>query len=285
VNVRILTVPYDSGVRRVRMGLGPERLLARGLPATLANRGHEPAVETIEIPEASPPLEVGNAFRLNRLLAERVRAAVAAGSFPVVLAGNCNTAAGTLAGIGPERTGVLWLDSHGDLNSPETTGSGFFDGMALAMVTGRCWSTLAAGIPGFLPVPDRQVVLAGARDLDAAEEALLAASEIGVVSAHSLRGGSETFERTFSALAARVRRLYVHIDLDVLDRDEARANQFAAPGGPTTSELSEVLRAVGARVPVAAVAVTAYDPTFDPEGDAADAALALVGTVLETVRG
>jgi arginase len=81
-----------------------------------------------------------------------------------------------------------------------------------------------------------------------------------------------------------VRRLYVHIDLDVLDRDEVRANQFAAPSGPTVAEMTDVLRAVGARIPVAAVAVTAYDPTFDPEGRAAGAAITLVATVLDTVR-
>jgi len=285
VNVRILTVPYDSGVRGVRMGRGPERLLDRGLSVTLARGGHEVAVETIDISVASPPLEVGGAFQLNRLLAERVRAAVSAGALPVVLAGNCNTAAGTLAGIGPEGTGVLWFDSHADLNTPETTGSGFFDGMALALVTGRCWSKLSTGIPGFLPVPDGHVVLAGARDLDPAEEALLAASGIQFLPAAALKNVREgTLERALSALTARVRRLYVHIDLDVLDGDEVRANQFASPGGPTAAEMSEVLSLVGARIPVAALAVTAYDPSFDPEGRAADAAIALVGTVLDTVR-
>lgn len=284
MNVQILTVPYDSGVRGVRMGRGPEHLLGRGLATALANAGHEVAIETIAIEVAGLPMEVGGAFQLNRLLAERVRAAVSAGALPVVLAGNCNTAAGTLAGIGPERTGVIWFDSHGDLNTPDTTGSGFFDGMALAMVTGRCWSRLTLGIPGFLRVPDGHVVLAGARDLDPAEEALLERSEIRVISPRSLKGDGMELERALSALAARVRRLYVHIDLDVLDRDETPANQFAAPGGPTVAEMVEALRVIGARIPVAAVALTAYDPSFDPEGTAADAAFTLLEATLAAAR-
>jgi arginase len=284
MRVQVLAVPYDSGVRGVRMGLGPEHLLGRGLAAMLAKRGHEVTVEIVEILAASPPLEVGGAFQLNRLLAARVQAAVAAGLFPVVLAGNCNTAAGTLAGIGPEGTGVLWFDSHADLNTPETTGSGFFDGMALAMITGRCWSTLSAAIPGFVPVPDGKVVLAGARDLDPAEEALLAVSGFGVVPAGSLRGDAEELGQALSRLAARVRRVYVHLDLDVLDRDEAPANQFAAPDGPTVGAMADVLRVAAATIPVAALAIAAYDPAFDPESRAADAAVTLVGTVLDAVR-
>jgi arginase len=266
------------------MGRGPEQLLERGLAARLAKGGREVAIETIDLEVANLPLEVGGAFQLNRLLAERVRVAVSAGALPVVLAGNCNTAAGTLAGIGPERTGVFWFDCHGDLNTPDTTGSGFFDGMALAMVTGRCWSRLTMGIPGFLPIPDGHVVLAGARDLDPAEEALLEGSEIQVVSPRSLKGGSMELERALSALAARVRRLYLHIDLDVLDRDDTPANQFAAPGGPTVAEMTEALRVIGARIPVAAVAVTAYDPSFDPEGRAADAAFTLIEATLAAAR-
>jgi arginase len=277
VKVLILAVPYDSGVRGVRMGRGPERLVERGLVARLAGHGHEVAVETIAIADSVPPLEAGAALQLNRLIADRVREAVASGAFPVVLAGNCNTAVGTIAGLAPDATGVAWFDSHGDLNTPETTGSGFFDGMALAMVTGRCWSKLSACIPGFRAVPDEHVVLAGARDLDPPERELLAASGIQLVTAAALKrvGGGE-LERAISALAGRVRRVYLHIDLDVLDREEARANQFAAAGGPTVDELALVVQLIGSRLPIAAVAVTAYDPSFDPEDRAAGAAIALL---------
>ena len=64
---------------------------------------------------------------------------------------------------------VLWFDAHGDFNTPETTTSGFLDGMALAAVTGRCWTGLTRAIPGFTPVPESNVTAIGVRDLDEGE--------------------------------------------------------------------------------------------------------------------
>ena len=71
--------------------------------------------------------------------------------FPLVLAGNCNAAVGVVAGLGPGAA-VLWCDAHADFNTPETTTGGFLDGMGLATVTGRCWTSMAARVPGFVPV-------------------------------------------------------------------------------------------------------------------------------------
>src|SRR5262245_38510016 len=116
-------VPYDSGFRDARMGRGPAALL--------------PAMPSrCEVEEITPGGgflgEVAMAFALAGQLADRVRAALAAERFPVVLSGNCLPAAlGTLAGLGPG-VGVAWLDAHGDFHTPETTQSGFVDGMALA---------------------------------------------------------------------------------------------------------------------------------------------------------
>ena len=68
-----------------------------------------------------------------------------------MLAGNCNTALGSVAGLDHlDRTGVVWFDAHGDFNTPETTVTGSFDGMALAMLTGRCWTGLYIACPAFL---------------------------------------------------------------------------------------------------------------------------------------
>src|SRR5687767_1880913 len=113
--------------------------------------------------------EIGTAFDLDRQLAREVAAARLRSAFPLTLAGNCITSVGTVGGLGAGATGVLWFDAHGDFNTPETTIGGFLDGMALATVVGRCWRSLAAGVPGFTPVAEENVVLVGARDLDPAE--------------------------------------------------------------------------------------------------------------------
>ena len=69
--------------------------------------------------------------------------------FPVVLAGNCNSYVGTLAGLETDRAGVSWFDAHGDFNTPETTTTGFLDGMGLAMASGRCWKAMPETIAWF----------------------------------------------------------------------------------------------------------------------------------------
>jgi arginase len=128
MDVRCILVPYDSGQREVRMGKGPEKLL-EGLGA-LPELGTL-AVERIDM-AATFPTEIAGTFTLARLLAERVRHAVASGRFPLVLTGNCFSAVGVLAGLSPARTSVLWFDCHGDFNTSDTTQSGFLDSMGLA---------------------------------------------------------------------------------------------------------------------------------------------------------
>ncbi len=265
------------------MGRGPDHLVEHGLVTTLRERGHAVQVDRVEVGTARPPAEIRTSFELNRLLAERVADAARAGALSLVLAGNCSTAAGTCAGLGVLEAGVVWFDAHGDFNTPETTVTGFLDGMALALLTGRCWSHVAASIPGFRPVPEEHVVLVGARDFDPPEEAALASSAIRRVHPQAIKshGVADALRPVLTALQARVRRLYVHLDLDVLDPNEARANEFAAPNGLTLAELDTALRLIGAHVPIAAAALTAYDPSHDADGRARRAAAQLIDTLVE----
>jgi arginase len=285
MSVNIIAVPYDSGQRAIRMGLGPEHLLENGLARALHNDGHEVSVERVGGTN-SFWLEVQTSFELYALLATQVAAARRIKAFPLVLSGNCGSALGTLAGVRPERTGVIWLDAHGDFNTPETTLSGFLDGQALAIATGRCWKPLAASIPGFRPVDDRQVVLVGARDFDPIEKAMLEISGVTLVNAgHITRAGAgEALEPALSALQPHVDRIYFHLDLDVLDPTEAVANQFAAPGGLSVAHVEEIISLVGERFEICAAALTAYDPDYDPDGRALHAGLRLARSLVNAAR-
>ncbi len=264
------------------MGRGPEHLLARGLVDGLGGTIRA-RIERIEAAQDPPPAEIQTAFALSRALADGVRRAVSEGAWPLVLAGNCNTAVGTLAGLGSRDTGVIWFDAHGDFNTPETSVSGFLDGMALAMVTGRCWRTLAETVPGFRPVPEDNVVLVGARDLDPAEADLLEGSAVHRVSSQAIRahGLRTALEPALLDLRRRVRRFYVHVDLDVLEPREARVNQFAAPDGLTVADAALALRLIRAQRPVAGAAFTAYDPSVDTDERVPAAARALLDALLE----
>ncbi|HEY7635738.1 MAG TPA: arginase family protein [Gemmatimonadales bacterium] len=280
MQIQILAVPYDSGHRGRRMGAGPEQLLARGLDQSLRAKGHDVLSRVIELPDGWHA-EIETAFSLMGSLADAVRQARAAGRFPLILAGNCNTAVGTVAGL-DRRTGVLWFDAHGDFNTPETSVGGFLDGMGLAIVTGRCWRELAKGVPGFQPVPDHRVHLLGVRDLDLLEQQALAASAVTVTAPADLRSAVNAAVRD---LSGEVDGIYLHLDLDVLDPSVGRVNQFAVPGGLTLPQLERAVAAIGEGLPIVAATLSAYDPACDEGGQICAAALHLAGAVLEAAAG
>jgi arginase len=253
---RLILAPFDSGVRDHRMGAGPADLLRHGAAGLLG---------TADVVTIGPD---GAYEQVQRAVAVEVARAAAAGVAPMVLSGNCGTSVGVVAGwAAPDDLAVVWLDAHGDLNTPETSTSGFVDGMALAMLTGRCPTAL----PGFRPVPDDQVLLVGARDLDPAERVVLAGSGIRLLPADAAEVASV-------ALPPRVRRVHLHIDLDVHDaRRVGRANEFAVSGGPGAAEVREIVEAISARLPVVSATFAAYDPAADTGGGVRAAALELIG--------
>lgn len=270
VDIQILAVPYDSGNRGARMGAGPETLLDSGLEKALRNAGHTVGTKVAEITKGSWHAEIQTSFQLMRMLATEVRAARQSNHLPIVLAGNCNTPVGTLAGLGAESTGVAWFDAHGDFNTPETTNSGFLDGTAVATITGRCWSQLALTIPVFAPVPDDRVCLIGTRDVDPLERELLEASLVDVVGPTHIR---TKLGFALDKIRQRVEDMYVHLDLDVLDATVARANSYALSGGLTLEDAEYSLSEIRGRFRIAGITLSAYDPAGDVSGLAAQAAI------------
>lgn len=133
--------------------------------------------------------------------------ALAAGNFPLMLSGDCAIALTTLAAVHRHRSDarVLWLDTHGDFHTPESTSSGFLGGMALSGACGL-WD---AGL-GMEPFPAGRVVMAGVRDLDPAEREIVERSDATVVG-----GGLDTLVAVQNALDRSP--VYIHFDSDVLE--------------------------------------------------------------------
>src|SRR5438067_6985047 len=131
MDICVIMVPYDSGFYRARIGCGPERLFESGLKPLLGRLGHKLIVEEIRV-SGPHTAEISTAFELCRSVANRVHQCLEANIFPLLLSGNCNTAIGAVAGCGSERTGVAWFDAHGESTTPETTESGFLDGMGIS---------------------------------------------------------------------------------------------------------------------------------------------------------
>jgi arginase len=254
------------------MGAGPEALLAAGLERALRENGHRVHTKVAELAPDSWHSEIQTSFELMRMLSVGVRDAREAGRLPIVLAGNCNTAVGTLAGLGAG-VGVAWFDAHGDFNTPDTTTSGFLDGTAVAILTGRCWKQIAVSIPGFQPIADERVCLVGTRDLDSLEAKLLAESNVDLIEPAKIRSD---LSRTLSSIGQHVERMYVHLDLDVLDPEVAAANKLAVGGGLTIEDVEYALTLIGRDFSIAGVTLSAYDPEVDTDGAAAAAAIRLI---------
>ena len=263
------------------MGAGPIRLASdRTLITNIQAAGWDVEHDEVEPVDESDP-EIVRAIELIRRLAGRVTSAAADGAFPLVLAGNCNSCLGTTAGIGAENLGAVWFDAHADFDDPEENESGFFDVMGLAMLTGRGWRALRQTIPGHLPIPEHNVVLAAVRDLEPYQRRRLESSELITIPGQI---DPTQFQPALVDLSRRVERIYLHVDLDSIDSEAARANKYAAPGGPSLDRLSDCVRQACEQFQVAGAAMTAYDPNLDDEDRTLAAARRIARDIAHGVR-
>jgi len=204
-------------------------------------------------------------------LVQHVSAAVTAGRRPVVVGGDCLQPAAVLAGLrlaGVDPV-ILWLDAHGDFNTPETTPSGFIGGMPLAMLVGRGDPWLRENV-GLEPVAERDVILSDARDLDPDEAVSLAVSQVAHV-------------RSLAEIPTRVpstRPVYVHFDTDIIDAAEAPAMMYPVAGGPSVTELQAMAEALHRTHTVVAVSVTAWDLGRDNDGRTERACLTVLDSLV-----
>ena len=195
--------------------------------------------------------ELRAAFELAAQIGALVKTAHAAGSLSIILCGSCSVASlGAICGLGGEETGILWMDAHPDLNTPATTMSGLFEGMAAATILGEAWQAMAFDIAGLAPASRRNLSFYGVRDIDAAEQDFIDEESIPIV---------DDADGSLSALGDCT-QVYVHLDMDVHNARLLKANKFSGKGGPPPERVREHLSAVAAGLPVAALAITGLDP-------------------------
>jgi arginase len=284
--VAIFAVPYDSGHRGIRMGDGPEHLLSNGLENALAVNSREVRSEVLEAPGPFRA-EIATAFELFGEVADRVCETTGSGDFPLVLSGNCNATVGAVAGLAGvaanEEVGIVWFDGHADFNTPETTTTGFLDGMGLAIAVGQGWANMTRTISYFRPAQEANVVLIGGRGASPVEKERLRASNVTVVEERRVRqaGGFEPLGDALNALGGRVRRVHVHLDLDVLDPTTVGpANEFAPEGGLSAEDVEECIQTIRDRLRVASATVASYDPSCDREGRVLRAGIGFARTLV-----
>lgn len=182
----------------------------------------------------------------------------------------------------PLKVGMLWLDAHPDFNTPETTRSGSLGWMPVAVATGRALHRMRRDATLDPPMSDEHVVMAGVRLTDPLEQALLDSSRIQQVSVEDLRRRSPAVFAQLDRLDAISDKLYIHIDMDVLDPREVMGHGNKVPGGPSSQELAALFEEIFRRYPKASAIGFATIPSTDEGG----LSLAAVNRMIEAaVRG
>jgi arginase len=271
----VIEVPAMAGDANHPAAAGPA-----ALTAALSEAGSELAVHRLSV---GPFRSDGRAASLEivRHLAEMVGEVAGGGDVALVFAGSCDVAPGVLAGLRDPELGVVWIDAHADFNTPVSSASGFWPGMTLAVVVGDCgeevWSAL-----GRSAVSAERVALFGVRSLSPeAEVRRLAQSAIGVV---GWRDGEPVDEPAgvLERLAMQVGRIYLHLDLDVLDPSVGSGvADPPVPGGLSERQLVGLLGEIRRRFSVRGASVTTYTPTKD-DGSTLRVALSAINVLIDS---
>ena len=245
--VRVLGVPMDLGSGRRGVDMGPSAIRIAGLSDRLRELGHE-VVDEGDIPIRNmEELKVGDPHarylaeiaRASGVVCKKVEGMVSRGDFPLVLGGDHSIAAGTVSGIAAaarrerKKVGLLWVDAHGDINTPETSPSGNIHGMPVAALLGHGPHELTdIGIPG-PKVDPANLVLVGIRSLDEGEKRLLkrAGVQVHTMSDIDRHGIHRIMKKALARLTDGTAYLHVSFDLDAVDPTVAPGVGTPVKGG------------------------------------------------------
>src|SRR5688500_10360066 len=278
---------YLDPAGKVRVALSKQPLSPNGPskgPATMADGGIRPILEglgaIVRVEEArlttEEDTEYGGWKRLGMSLghfADIVAKNERDGFFTVGLLATCPSMPGLVAGLQrsgptrePIRIGMLWLDAHGDINTPETTRSGSLGGMPVAVATGRALQGMRLDARLDPPLSDRQVVMGGVRLNDPLEQAIIDNSMIEQLTVDDLRNMNPAVFAQLDRLDRISDKIYVHIDMDVLDPREVMGHGNKVPNGPSSQELARLFEEIFRRYPKASAIGFATIPMQDEGG-------------------
>lgn len=267
MRIDIVTVPYRYDEHNQGLGAGPGALVAGGARDRVAKGGHDVA-EPMAASLASSDREHGqtavNIGKLGASTARLISAARGEDAVVFALTGDDTAAVGIVAGLqaahgAGARIGVVWIDAHGDFNTPKTSYSGILAGMPVAVITGLAGPRWRDAAGQLAPIPTDRIVIAGVRDLDNQEESLLKATSATVLSGDQARSISP-FVDAVGDLAANCDLLLLHIDVDVLDPELVPSSSTPAPFGLDVRTAAALMEAAHATGKVAVTAVSSLNP-------------------------
>lgn len=271
--LEIVVVPWDVERRDTPNARGPRGLMEHGLPDLLGKAGREVRITEVEAPEET---KLETVIAIGRRIAEAVENAVSRGGFPLILSGGCLASLGAVAGLqkAGREVAVLWIDAHGDLNTPETSPSGYWDGMSLAALAGLSLPEVVDGIGLSLLDTGRLAHLAG-RAFDPREGGNFERLDLLRIPPDRI-AAAETHERLRSLAGGC--SLYLHVDVDGLDPRDTPAVGFPEPDGARLDDLL-ALRDVLPTPAAMTLSALSFDRVNDPDARrTVEACARLVGT-------
>jgi arginase len=289
--VAVIGAALDLGAGRRGVDMGPSAIRYAGLDARLAELGYEYVDRgNVETPVAEAiPVEDERARFLPQIKATTRRIAQLVGDdtregyVPVVLGGDHSVALGTLAGLreahGPG--GVLWIDAHGDLNSPETSPSGNVHGMVLAAALGLAGERFEEDGWGLPALARDRVALVGVRALDEGERELLGGLDARVFTMSDVdRLGVERAIREALTHIAGPGFVHVSLDMDAVDPDVAPGVGTPVRGGLSYREAHLAMELVAESGLASSLDVVEVNPILDRENETGKLAVELVASAL-----
>jgi arginase len=289
--IRVIGVPLDLGQSRRGVDMGPSAVRVAGLEARLEAVGHN--VEdggnvAVAIPEQKKE-GAAHAKYLKEITAtctkgaELVMKTLEAGKVPLVLGGDHSVAAGTVAGVAEfyrkqnQKIGLIWIDAHSDMNTPETSPSGNVHGMPLAAIMGLGPNELG-NIFNFSPkIHPENCVLVGIRDVDAHEKENIRKAGVEVFTMRDIdeRGMRSVMEEALRMAGRGTAGYHVSLDMDWIDPEDAPGVGTPVWGGATYREAHLAMEIISDHGRMLSMEIVEVNPVIDEHNQTADLAVEL----------
>lgn len=294
-SVRLIGVPLDLGASRRGVDMGPSALRIGNLTAALERVGctvHDmgnlpvPQRESVHRPGGDTELEA--IATVCRELAARTAEVIRAGEFPVVLGGDHSLSAGSVAGAATamaergQRLGVIWLDAHGDINTPASSLSGNVHGMPVAHLLGLGDPDMASIATPAPALRAEDIVYVGLRDVDVAEREKI--RELGI-RAYTMRdvderGLTTILHEAIAHASENTGGLYLSCDADWIDPSEAPGVGTPVPGGATYREAHLAMELLADTGLLVGMDLVEINPVLDRANRTAELAVELIASAL-----
>lgn len=287
IKIDVIKNPYGGGRNTPELSTNPDYIHAAGLERLIGEWGGElirPIQDVRLKPEQERQYGEWNRMALaNANFAEVVREGLQDDLITVGLEANCNDLLGMLSGLkydsdgNARKVGLVFFDSHGDFNIPETTLSGMLGGMPVAVAAGHALHNLRGTTGLAEPLPMTHIMWGGVRDLDPLEADRFREYEVQQVSVQDIRDLTPHLRKQFSDMADRVDVVYVHVDMDVLTPEEVPGHPLTVSNGPSSMALAGAISVMFENPKTVALGI-ASTPSFnaDPDGISRQAALNLI---------